>query len=148
MIWVLATRGATTKLRASPFTETAIEGVQGVVYRPGIEPVPQSGSDASAGARGTFARGLHRLSGLVFTYDGNAAETLLSIAAAVDLIIRYRAAGAARKRTILDVLFVGDSMVSFPGTNSGVSELVGVPFRAQIAEGQTLAQHVVDAVDP
>ena len=52
MIWILATRGASTKLRASPFTEATIEGVHGVIYRPGIEPVPFAGDDQSAGELG------------------------------------------------------------------------------------------------
>ena len=73
MIWILAIRGASTKLRASPFTETVIEGTQSVVYKPGITPVPLSGSDATAGPLGTFGRGLHRVSGFVFSYDGSAA---------------------------------------------------------------------------
>jgi hypothetical protein len=55
MIWILATRGAATKLRASPFTETAIEGVHSVVYRPGIEPVPFSGDEPAA--VGVYGRG-------------------------------------------------------------------------------------------
>jgi len=42
---------------------------------------------------------------------------------------------------------VGDAMVTVPGLNAGVSELIGVPFRVQIPEGDTLADHVVDAVE-
>lgn len=148
MIWILATRGASTKLRASPFTETIIEGVHSVVYKPGIEPVPLSGSDIGVGPRGTFVRGLHRVSGFVFTYDGSGAETLLGVTAAIDLIFRYRASGEKRKRTLKNVLFLGDATVTAPAINGGVSELVGVPFRVQIPEGETLAQHVEDAADP
>ena len=147
MIWILATRGAATKLRESPYTETAIDGVHSVVYKPGIAPIPFSGGDTSNGAIGTFKRGLHRVSGFVFSYDGSAAETLLAINDDVDLIIRYRANGQARKRTLTDVLFIGDATVTVPGQNEGVSVLVGVPFRVQIPEGHTLADHIEDAVD-
>ena len=148
MIWILATRGASTKLRSSPFTETTIEGVHSVVYKPGIEPVPITGEDVTQGQLGTYQRGLHRVSGLLFSYDGSAAETLLGVTDAIDLIIRYRAKGAKRKRTLSDVLFVGDATVTVPALNEGVSELIGVPFRVQIPTGNTLANHVTDAVDP
>ena len=77
MIWLLATRGATTKLRASPFTETPIEGVHSVVYRPGIEPIPFAGDEASQ-PLGVFGRGGQRLSGVLFSYDGLVAEGLLA----------------------------------------------------------------------
>ena len=147
MIWILATRGASTKLRSSPFTETVIEGTHSVVYKPGIAPVPLGGSDATAGPLGTYARGLHRITGFVFSYDGSAAETLFSITNKIDLIIRYRAHGEKRTRTLADVLFVGDASVTLPALNTGVSELIGVPFRVQIPEGETLAGHVTDAVD-
>ncbi len=147
MRWILATRGASTKLRASPFTETVIEGTQSVVYKPGIAPVPLSGSDATAGPLGTFGRGLHRVSGFVFSYDGSAAETLLGITQGIDLIVRYRANAQKRKRTLADVIFVGDATVTVPALNSGTSELIGVPFRLQIPEGNTLANHITDAVD-
>ncbi|MHC4695139.1 MAG: hypothetical protein ACYTFA_00170 [Planctomycetota bacterium] len=147
MIWILATRGASTKLRSAPYTETTIEGVHSVVYKPGIEPVPLTGSDTSAGELGTFGRGIHRLSGFLFSYHGLVAETLFAITDPVDLIIRYRAGGEQRKRTLLDMLFIGDATVTVPGLNSGVSELIGVPFRVQIPEGNTLASHVQDVVD-
>ncbi len=145
MIWILATRGASTKLRSSPFTETAIEGVHSVVYKPGIEPVPADGKGSEP--LGTFLRGLHRASGVVFSYHGSAAETLLAITTEIDLIIRYRADGAKRKRTLADVIFLGDAMVTFPTLSSGVSELVGVPFRVQIPEGDTLADHITDSAE-
>lgn len=148
MIWILATRGASTKLRASPYTETTIEGVESVVYKPGILPVPQSGADAGDGALGTFGRGLHRILGFVFSYDGSAAETLFAIGDPIDLIVRYRAGGQKRKRTLKDVVFVGDSMVTVPALNAGVSELIGVPFRVQIPENETLDDHVEDVVEP
>ena len=148
MIWILATRGAAVRLREAPFTETVIEGVESVAYRPGITPVPVSGEDAGEGRLGTFERGLYRAAGIVFSYDGSAAEALFSILDPVDLVIRYRAAGQNRRRTFKDVLFVGDSLVTLPGLNRGVSELVGVPFRVQIPEGETLAEHTEDALDP
>ncbi len=147
MIWILATRGASTKLRASPFTETTIEGVHSVVYKPGIEPVPFSGEDLTQGKLGTFARGVYRISGFIFSYHGSAAETLLGITTEIDLLIRYRANGQKRKRTLSDVLFVGDATVTVPALNTGVSELIGVPFRVQIPSGETLADHVTDAVE-
>ena len=147
MIWILATRGAATKLRASPFTETTIEGVHSVVYKPGIEAVPFSGEDVTQGKLGTFARGVYRISGFVFSYHGSAAETLLGITSGIDLLIRYRANGQKRKRTLSDVLFVGDATVTVPALNAGVSELIGVPFRVQIPSGETLADHVTDAVE-
>jgi len=147
MVWILATRGASTKLRNSPFTETAIEGVHSVVYKPGVEPIPLPGDDATQGDLGRFARGLHRISGVVFSHDGSAAEALLGITAEIDLIIKYRANGQTRKRTLSDVIFVGDATVTFPSLGDGTSELVGVPFRVQIPEGETIGQHVVDALD-
>ena len=147
MIWILATRGASTKLRASPFTETTIEGVHSVVYKPGIEPVHFSGEDLTQGKLGTFARGVYRISGFIFSYHGSAAETLLGITTEIDLLIRYRANGQKRKRTLSDVLFVGDATVTVPALNTGVSELIGVPFRVQIPSGETLADHVTDAVE-
>ncbi|MGD2110385.1 MAG: hypothetical protein PVI86_13470 [Phycisphaerae bacterium] len=147
MIWILATRGALTKLRDSPFTETAIEGVQSVVYKPGIVPIAATGADPSGAPLGTYARGLHRASGFVFTYHGSAAETLLAITDEIDLIILYRANGQKRKRTLKDVLFVGDATVTVPGLNTGVSELIGVPFRLQIPDTDTLSDHIADAVD-
>lgn len=147
MNWILATRGASTKLRLTPFTETTIEGVHSVVYKPGIAPVPLSGADTSEGALGTFQRGLHRISGFVFSYHGDVAETLLSITSEIDLIVRYRANTQKRMRTLSDIIFVGDSAVTFPALNAGESELIGVPFRVQIPEGSTLATHVTDAVE-
>lgn len=147
MIWILATRGASTKLRASPFTESAIEGVHSVVYKPGIEAVPGNGDVQAGGALGTFTRGIHRISGFVFSFHGSAAETLLGITSALDLIVRYRANGQKRKRTIADVLFIGDAAVTVPALNSGLAELIGVPFRAQIPAGDTVANHIVDALD-
>ncbi|MGB2985813.1 MAG: hypothetical protein WBE26_08010, partial [Phycisphaerae bacterium] len=142
-----ATRGAATKLRESPYTETAIDGVESVVYKPGIAPVPASGSDTGDGELGTFQRGLQRISGFMFSSDGSAAETLFAIDDEIDLIIRYRANGQKRKRTLKDVVFVGDATVTIPALNTGVSDLIGVPFRVQIPEDETLADHIEDAVD-
>ncbi len=147
MIWILASRGAATKLRASPFTEAVIEGVHSVVYRPGIEAVPFSGSEQAQGALGTFARGVPRISGFVFSYHGSAAETLLAGTAGIDLLIRYRANGQKRLRKLKDVIFVGDATVTVPSLNRGVSALIGVPFRVQIPETDTLGAHVEDTVE-
>lgn len=147
MIWILATRGASTKLRDTPFTETTIEGVHSVVYKPGIEPVPFTGRSTALGQLGTFSRGLHRVGGLIFSYHGSVAETLLGITDAIDLIVLYRANGQKRKRTLSDVLFIGDAIVTVPALNGGVSQLIGVPFRVQIPEGNTLTNHITDAVD-
>lgn len=147
MIWVLATRGASIKLRSSPFTETTIEGVHSVVYKPGIAPAPFSGNDTGEGELGTFGRGLHRVNGFVFSYDGSVATALFALPDEVDLIVRYRASGEKRRRTLEDVIFIGDATVTFPGLNTGVSELIGVPFRVQIPEGNTLADHISDTVD-
>lgn len=147
MIWILATRGASTILRDSPFTETTIEGVHSVVYKPGIAPVPLGGGDTTTEPVGTYARGVHRISGFVFSYDGQVAETLFAIESDIDLIIRYRANGQVRKRTLSDILFVGDASVTVPALNTGVPELIGVPFRVQIPEGDRLSDHITDAVD-
>lgn len=147
MIWILASRGASTKLRASPFTENPIPAVHSIVYKPGIEPVPYAGDDAIAGELGTFKRGLHRISGVLFSYHGSVAEELLGTTAAIDLIIRYRASGQFRKRTLANVIFIGDAAVTVPSLNTGRSELIGVPFRVQIPATNTLSQHILDEVD-
>ncbi len=148
MIWILASRGAATKLRSSPFTETAIEGVHSVVYKPGIEPIPFTGDDIILGQRGTFGRGLHRVSGFIFSYDGAVAQTLLGFTSSIDLLVRYRGAGEKRLRSLLDVIFIGDASVTIPSVNTGVPVLIGVPFRVQIPQGQTLSSHIVDTVEP
>ena len=144
MICILSTRGAFTRLRSAPFTETTIEGVHSVVYRPGIEPVPLTGADETDGSLGTFERGLPRISGYLFSYDGSVAETLLALEDDIDLIIRYRANGQKRRRTLTDILFVGDATVTVPGLNTGIPELIGVPFRVQIPQEDGLADHVLD----
>lgn len=147
MISLLAIHSAATKLRDAPFTETPIPGVHSLIYRPGVEPLPLAGDDAATGPRGTFARGLHRLSGVLFLHDGAAAEALLTTTDDLDLIIRYRTGHERRVRTFKDVLFAGDATVTIPPRNTGLSELVGVPFRLQIPEGETIADHVEDEGD-
>jgi hypothetical protein len=147
MIWILATRGASTKLRSSPFTETAIEGIHSVVYRVGVELIPFSGDDATAGALGTFDRGLHRSSGLLFSYHGSVAEELFAVTESIDLIVRYTANGEKRKRTLSDVIFAGDAAITIPNQNKGTSELIGVPFRVQIPTGNVITDHITDATD-
>jgi len=148
MIWMMATRGAATKLRVTPFTETVIEGVHSIVYKPGIEPIPMSGDDENAGPLGTFTRGLHRVSGFVFSYDGLVAETLFAITSEIDLIIRYRGGSQKRKRILANAVFIGDSTVTVPALNTGISQLIGVPFRLQIPEGDSLNDHVSDSTEP
>ncbi|GMU38167.1 MAG: hypothetical protein KJ057_14325 [Phycisphaerae bacterium] len=148
MIWLLATRGAATVLRESPFTETVIEGVYAVVYRPGVELVAQDGGDAAAAPLGTYARGLHRVSGFVYAWHGSAAEELLAIEDEIDLVIRYRAGnGESRKRTLQQAMFGGDATVTFPNLSSGLGGLVSVPFRLQIAEGDTLSDRIADEAE-
>ncbi len=147
MIWILATRGVSTKLRSTPFTETEIEGVHSVVYKPGIEPIAYTGQDTSEGECGKYGRGLHRVSGYIFSYHGLIAEDLLLVTDAIDLVIRYRANTQRRKRTLRNAVFIGDATVTVPGLNSGVSELIGVPFRLQIPELSTLYDHIQDTVD-
>jgi len=147
MIWILASRGASTKLKNAPFTETTIEGVHSVVYKPGIEPVPFSGNDAAQGPLGSFGRGLSRISGFVFSYDAAVAPTLLGLPASIDLLVRYRGAGEKRLRTLVDVIFVGDASVTVPSINTGLPVLIGVPFRVQIPQGDLLGSHITDIVE-
>ncbi len=147
MIWILATRGASTKLRSSPYTETAIEGVHSIVYRAGIEPVFYGPWDGDIGIPGTFARGGHRIAGYVFSYDALVAHTLFWIETPVDLIVRYRANGQKRVRTFDDVIFVGDATVTVPNVNSGTSPLTGVPFHVQIPLDQRMSDFFTDEVD-
>ncbi len=145
MIWVLAHRGMSTRLIGSPFTETPIAGAHSILYRPGVEPVYNDGQEGSAGYEGTYSRGLHRVSGFVFTQDGAGAETLLSITAAIKLLVYYTAArNHHRLRTLTDVVFVGDATVTVPALNAGLGDLVGVPFKVNIPRGETLADHIDD----
>jgi len=146
MIWILATRGASTITRDAFKTVTNIDGVHSVIYRPGVEPVPCDGSAACQ--LGEFQRGLNRVSGILFSYHGSVAEELLSINDSIDLVIFYRANGEQRKRTIEQVIFMGDATVTFPSLNTGVSVLIGVPFRVQLKEGDTLASRIADVSDP
>ena len=109
--------------------------------------MPLGGGDATTEPVGTYARGVHRISGFVFSYDGQVADTLFAIESDIDLIIRYRANAQLRKRTLSDVLFIGDASITVPALNAGVPELIGVPFRVQIPEGEKLSDHITDAVD-
>ncbi len=147
MIWMLSTRGASTRLRDTPFTQTTVPGVQSVVYKPGVAAIPATGGGSGSGELGTFVQGLHRVSGFVFSYDGSVSETLFSITAPVDLIVFYQTDAELRRRTFLDVLFAGDATVALPGVNTGVSELIGVPFRVQIPATASLDDHIVDEQD-
>jgi len=143
MIWILATRGAS---RFSGMVETVIEGVHSLVYRVGVEAIPADGEDPEYEI-GEYIRGLHRAWGFLFTWHGSAAEELLAIDEAVALEVRYRASGEHRKRTFTKVVFAGDAVVAFPSLNSGVSELIGVPFRVQIPEDMTITDRITDAAD-
>ncbi len=143
MIWILATRGASW---FSGMDETVIEGVHSLVYKVGVEAIPADGEDPEY-ELGEYIRGLHRASGFLFTWHGSAAEELLSIDEAVALEVRYRASGEHRKRTFSEVIFAGDATVAFPSLNTGISELIGVPFRVQIPEDETIGDRIVDEVD-
>ena len=148
MIWLLAHRRTSTKLRASPFTETTIDGGHSVLYRPGVAAIQYTGQEPLLGVEGTFGRGLHRVSGFVFSFDGSGADTLLGIEDPIDLIVYYIAAqNKYRKRTFTDVVFVGDATVRVPEIDTGLGDLVGVPFKVNIPTGDTLADHVIDATD-
>ena len=147
MIWILATRGAATKLRASPFTETAIEGVHSLVYKQGIEPIAHTGEEPESAPLGTYARGVYRIAGVLYSYDGSAADALFAVTAGIDLVIRYRANAQKRKRTLSNVLFIGDATITVPGLNQGVSELIGVPFRVQIPAGTVFSSVVTDEAE-
>lgn len=148
MVWLLAVESIATRLLDSPFTETAIEGANSMVYSPGVEPIKFAGLANPQGPIGTFGRGLHRISGLVFSYDGDVAEKLLAITASFQLITRYLTSqNEHRKRRLIDVVFVGDATVTVPPLSRGVGPLIGVPFRVNIPEADTLADHVIDESD-
>ena len=148
MIWLLATRGMSTKLVYSPHTETSINGAHSLVYSPGVEPIRYAGVEPPQGPLGTFGRGLHRVSGFVFSHDGDAAEKLLGIDDEINLIVYYIAGkNQHRKRTLTYVVFVGDATVTVPPMNAGLGELVGVPFRVNIPSDETLADHIIDEAD-
>ena len=147
MIWLMAVRRISTKLVNSPFTETFIEGANSVIYEPGIEPIAYTGADGTGDA-GEFSRGVNRISGMVFSHDGAAAEALFAIEQVIDLKVYYTGAkNEKRIRTIKDILFVGDAEVIVPGDHEGISQLIGVPFRAQFADGEKLADKVSDAAE-
>ena len=148
MIWLLAHRKMSTKLRESPYTETTIDGANSLVYQPGVEPIRNSGQTGSEYPLGTFRQGMHRASGFVFSFDGDAAEKLLGIEEAIDLIVYYIAGeNRHRKRTFSDVVFVGDATVRVPPASTGLSDLIGVPFKVNIPSGETLADHISDEAD-
>jgi len=143
MIWILATRGASWF--DDQEVETVIEGVHSMVYKVGVTPIPGDGE--GNGEIGEFERGVHRVSGFLFSYHGSVAEELLSIDDTVTLEVRYRANGEHRKRTFTEVIFVGDATVTFLPLNTGVSKLIGVPFRVQLPENQTIDDRITDASD-
>jgi len=148
MVWLLAVESISTKLLDSPFTETFVDGANSMVYSPGVEPIKFAGLANPQGPIGTFGKGLHRASGIVFSYDGDAAEKLLAIEATIELITRYLTSqNEHRKRRMVDVVFVGDSTVTVPPLSRGVGPLIGVPFRVNIPQGNTLANHVFDESD-
>lgn len=148
MVWLHSVRKVSTKLVASPFTETFIDGVHSVVYEPGITPIAYTGAQGSEGDEGEFGRGVHRISGMVFSFDGSAAETLMAIEAGIDLLIYYVAGGNEHRiRTLDDVIFIGDAEVIVPGEHTGLGELVGVPFRVQFPAGDKLSDHVSDVAE-
>ncbi len=148
MIWLLADRRMSTKLLDSPYTETDIEGAHSLVYSPGVEPIKYAGNVSPQGPLGTYGRGLHRVSGHVFSYDGDVVEKLLAIEDRIQLVVYYLAArNEHRIRRFLEVVFVGDATVAIPALNAGIGELVGVPFRVNIPEGETLSDHIIDEED-
>ena len=148
MIWLLAHRNMSTRLLGVPYTETPIEGAHSLVYVPGVEPLRYAGQQSPQGPLGTYGRGLHRASGFVFSSDGDAAEKLLGITDSVELIVYYLAGGNEhRKRRLLDVVFAGDATVRVPPANTGVSDLIGVPFKINIPEDETLDEHIIDETD-
>ena len=148
VIWLLAHRKMSTKLADSPYTETSIDGAHSLVYQPGVEPIRYAGQVEPFGPEGTFGRGLHRASGFVFSFDGDAAEKLLGIEEAIDLIVYYIAGeNRHRKRTFSDVVFVGDAAVRVPPASTGLSDQIGVPFKVNIPSGETLADHISDEAD-
>ncbi|MFQ5489442.1 MAG: hypothetical protein ACE5GE_01865 [Phycisphaerae bacterium] len=148
MVWLLAVESISTRLLNTPFTETFIEGAHSLVYSPGVEPVKFAGLATPQGPIGTFGRGLHRASGVVFSFDGDAAEKLMAISAPIEVTARYLTAqNLHRKRRLSDVVFVGDATVTVPPLNRGVGPLIGVPFRVNIPQGDTLANHILDESD-
>ena len=146
MIWLLATRGAAWR-PTDQLEETVIPGVHSVVYKPGVLVVPIMVGEIEPIFTGEYERGAHRLSGYLYTRDGSAAETLLDMTDEVDLVIRYQAHGQFRRRILSDVIFMGDALVTIPALNSGEVETIGVPFRVQMPNNDTFADHVSDEED-
>ena len=148
MIWLLANRGISTQQLDDPYTETTVEGGHSVVYSPGVAPIRYAGNVSPQGPLGHYGRGLHRISGFVFSFDGDAAENLLGIDYRIQLVIRYIAStNQYRIRRFLETVLVGDATVTIPSLNLGIGELIGVPFRVNIAEDETLDDHSIDEVD-
>ena len=148
MIWLLANRRLSTKLLDSPYTETTISGAHSLIYSPGVEPIRYAGNVSLQGPLGTYGRGLHRVSGFVFSFDGDTAEKLLRIEDRIQLVVYYIAEeNEHRIRRFLEVVFVGDAAVTIPPLNVGVGELIGVPFKVNIPEDETLDDHIIDEVD-
>ena len=147
MIVIRATK-VSTKLRADPYTETAVNTAYGVVYAPSINVVEKDPPD-----QGTFERGLHRISGHVFAVDNGVAETLFAITAGIDLIVRYtNDVGEKRKRTFGDVLFAGETrategILREQGRPAAEAMLFGVPFVVHIRSDETIGDHVSDEAD-
>ncbi len=84
----------------------------------------------------------------MFSFDGDAAEDLLRIDYRIQLVIYYIAGtNQYRIRRFLETVFVGDATVTIPPLNTGIGELVGVPFRVNIAQDETLDDHIIDEVD-
>jgi hypothetical protein len=84
----------------------------------------------------------------VFSFDGDAAEKLLRITADIQLIVYYVAGqNEPRIRRFVNTVFVGDATVTIPPLNVGVGELIGVPFKVNIPEDETLDDHIIDEVD-
>lgn len=96
---ILKAKQVSKKLRVDPFTETVIEQAYGIAYIPFIE------ADESGGV---YTRAAHRVKGYVVAFDDYIVEKMFAVTDGIDLIVRYYTlAGSARKRTFLDVLFVG-----------------------------------------
>ena len=53
----------------------------------------------------------------------------------------------SRGAIAVDVVFVGDARVAVPPLSSGIGELIGVPFKGNIPEGDTLSDHIIDQTD-
>ena len=133
------------KLRAEPFTVTTIAQGYAVSYQPEVDVIPLVSPN-----EGKYEAGLHRCHGFVWTFDDAEAEALLAVTAAIDLIAYYTdRTGTARKRTFSDILFAGltidtEGLLRETGTERTAAIAFGVPFRVQIADDETVAEHVTD----